>query len=122
MAIQIEFEGYVNEVRNYDWGVVYNVAHRQVKKDAAGQWETAGYDYFGVSVESAVPGVEKDSKVRVKGTLKTKRYEKKDGSGSAVALNVRGQSVEPIQKPATVPDMQELWPTVKEIPEDNAPF
>jgi hypothetical protein len=86
------------------------------------QWETVGYDNFSVSVEKPVPGVEKASKVRVQGTLKTKRYEKKDGSGSAMALNVRAVSVEPLVKPASVSDMQELWPTVKQIPEDNAPF
>ena len=122
MAVKVEFEGYVNDVRSFDWGVVYNVAHRQVKKDAAGQWETAGYDYFSVSVNKAVPGVEKDSKVKVSGSLKTKRYEKRDGSGTAVALNVRADLVEPVQKAASVSDMQAIWPEVKQIPEDNAPF
>lgn len=122
MAVHIEFEGYVNDVRNYDWGIVYDCSHQQRQMNKQNQWETVGYDYFAVSVEKAVPGVEKGGKVRVKGTLKTKRYEKKDGSGSAVALNVRAVSVELLVKPASVSDMQELWPTVKEVPEDNAPF
>ena len=122
MAVHIEFEGYVNDVRNYDWGIVYDCSHAQRQMNKSNQWETVGYDNFGVSVEKAVPGVEKGGKVRVQGTLKTKRYEKKDGSGTAVALNVRAVSVEPLVKPASVSDMQELWPTVKEIPEDNAPF
>jgi single-stranded DNA-binding protein len=122
MAVKVEFQGYVNDVRHYDWGVVYNVAHRQVKKDQAGQWETVGYDYFSVSVNKAVDGVEKDSKVNVTGSLKTKRYEKRDGSGTAVALNVRADVVELVQRGASVSDMQAIWPEVKQIPEDNAPF
>lgn len=125
MAVSIEFEGFVNDVRRFDWGVVYDVSHRQVTKDAQGQWETAGYDYFGVTVNEPVPGVEKDSKVKVKGTLKTKRYDKKDGSGKAVALNVRASSVELVQKPASVGEMQEIWPDVRQVPvdtSDNAPF
>jgi hypothetical protein len=124
MAVSIEFEGFVNDVRRFDWGVVYDVSHRQVTKDAQGNWQTAGYDYFGVTVNEPVPGVEKDSKVKVVGTLKTKRYDKKDGSGKAVALNVRATSVELVQKPASVSEMQEIWPAVREIPaeSDNAPF
>lgn len=121
MAVRVEFEGYINDIRQYDWGVVYNIAHKQVQKSAGGSWETVGYDYFSVTGQ---PGFEKDQKVRVTGTLKSKRYEKKDGSGSAVALNVRAETMDKVEyenKPASVPDMQQIWPDVKQIPEDT-PF
>jgi hypothetical protein len=118
MAIQVEFEGYINEVKSFDWGTVYNVSHRQVTKNAAGQWETAGYDYFDVSGEA---GFDKDDKVRVKGTLKTKRFDKRDGS-KGIALQVRATSLEKLEKPASVSDMQAIWPEVKQIPDENAPF
>lgn len=118
MAISIEFEGYINEVKAFDWGTVYNVSHRQVIKNAGGQWETAGYDYFDVSGES---GFAKDEKVRVKGTLKTKRFDKRDGS-KGIALQVRATSMERVEKPASVPDMQKIWPEVKQVPDDSAPF
>ena len=121
MAIQIEFEGYVNEVKQFDWGTVYNVSHRQVIKNAAGEWETAGYDYFDVSVQKGTPELPKDQKVKVKGTLKTKRFDKKDGS-KGIALQVRAADITPMEKPASVPDMQTIWPGVKQVPEDNAPF
>jgi len=121
MAVKVEFEGYVNEVKQFDWGTVYDVGHRQVIKNAAGQWETAGYDYFNVSVPKGTPDIAKDSKVKVKGTLKTKRFDKKDGS-KGVALQVRAESVEAMEKPASVPDMQAIWPEVKQVPDENAPF
>lgn len=116
MAIQVEFEGYVNEARKFDWGTVYNVSHRQVIKNAAGQWETAGYDYFDVQ---GPEGFVKDDKVKVKGTLKTRRFDKKDGS-KGLALQVRATSMERVEKPASVADMQQIWPDVKQIP--DTPF
>ena len=125
MAVSVEFEGFVNDVRQFDWGVVYDVSHRQVTKDASGEWETAGYDYFSVTVSEHNAEVEKDVRVKVKGTLKTKRYDKKDGSGKAVALNVRASSVEVTKKPASVSEMQEIFPGMKQVPvssPDNAPF
>jgi single-stranded DNA-binding protein len=122
MAIQIEFEGYVNEVKPFDWGTVYNVGHRQVIKNAAGEWETAGYDYFDVSTQKGTAEVAKDTKVRVKGTLKTKRFDKKDGS-KGIALQVRAVELEALEKkPASVPEMQQVWPDLKQVPADNAPF
>jgi len=119
MAVKVEFEGYVNEVKPFDWGTVYNVSHRQVIKNAAGQWETAGYDYFDVSVPKGTPEIAKDTKVKVVGTLKTKRFDKRDGS-KGIALQVRAESVEPLQKPQT--PMEQVWPDVKQIPDENAPF
>lgn len=121
MAVKVEFEGYVNEVKPFDWGTVYNVSHRQVIKNAAGQWETAGYDYFDVSVPKGTPEIAKDQKVKVVGTLKTKRFDKRDGS-KGIALQVRAESVEPLERPATVGQMQQVWPDVKQIPDENAPF
>ena len=121
MAIKIEFEGYVNEVREFEWGVVYNVSHSQRIKNHQGEWETAGYDYLDVS---GVAGFQKDDRVKVTGNLKTKRYDKKDGS-KGIALQVRAETIEKVEKsparPATVGDMQELWPNVKQIPDDT-PF
>ena len=121
MAVQVEFEGYVKEIKPFNWGTVYTVAHRQVTKNAQDQWETAGYDYFEVSVEAGGPKLEDDSKVKVVGTLKTKRFDKRDGS-KGVALKVWAKSIEPMEKPASVSEMQGIWPEVKQIPDDNAPF
>lgn len=117
MAVKVEFEGYIKEVKPFDWGTVYTVAHRQVIMNAQKQWETAGYDYFEVSGE---PGLEEDSKVKVVGNLKTKRFDKRDGS-KGVALQVRADSIEALQKPATMPEMQAALPGIREIPEET-PF
>lgn len=120
MAIEVKFRGYVNNVRTFDWGTSYDVSHNQVKKTPEGKWETVGRDYFQVVGE---PGFQENDQVEITGTLKTKLYDKKDGSGKGVALQVRATQMSKVERPgATVPEMQSIWPTVKQIPDDNAPF
>ena len=123
MAIEVKFRGYVNEVKTFDWGTSYSVSHNQVKKTPDGRWETIGRDYF--SVVGPAGFVENDQ-VEIVGTLKTKLYDKKDGS-KGVALQVRAQSMSRVEgrgapTPPVPPAVQTLWPDVKAIPEDNAPF
>lgn len=120
MAIQIEFRGYVNEVRTFDWGTSYSVSHNQVKKTPDGKWETVGKDYFSVVGPA---GFQENDQVTVKGTLKTKFYDKKDGSGKGVALQVRAQEMNRVERetPKQSSPVLDVWPEVKQVP-DNAPF
>jgi hypothetical protein len=99
MAIQIEFSGFINEVKKFEWGTVYDISHSQRMQNDNGEWETAGYDYFSVIGD---PGFEANQRVTVKGRMKTKRYEKKDG-GTGVKLEVRADSITEYQSQADVP-------------------
>jgi hypothetical protein len=90
MAIQIEFSGYINEVKKFEWGTVYDISHAQRQQSESGQWETVGYDYFSVIGD---PGFEKDQRVTVKGRLKTKKYDKRDGT-KGTTLEVRAEYIE----------------------------
>lgn len=91
MAIEVKFTAYVNEVKAFSWGQVAKVAHAQVKKNDAGEWETVGRDYFDVILPAGVSVAEKD-KVDIIGKLKTKSYDKKDGT-KGLSLEVRAESV-----------------------------
>lgn len=91
MAIKVEFTGFVNEVRVHDWGTVLKVSHNQVKKNDAGKWETVARDYLDVIVDGKTPFAAND-RIDVVGKLKTKFYDKKDGS-KGVSLEVRGDEV-----------------------------
>lgn len=95
MAIPIgPFQAYVNEVKVFNWGSVANVAHNQVKKNDAGEWETVGRDYFSFVIPQGVT-VAKGDKVEITGKLKTKLYDKADGS-KGVSLEIRAESVTPV--------------------------
>jgi hypothetical protein len=132
--IKVEFKGYVNEVRTFDWGTVYNVSHNQVRKNHQGEWETVGRDYLSVIGPA---GFAKDDQVEIVGKLKTKLYDKRDGSGKGISLEVRADEMRKVERngnvnpvmqqtvnkmTASVPDMQQVWPTVKQIPDDSVPF
>jgi len=121
--IRVEFDGFINKVREYEWGVVYDIAHTQRKKQPDGTFANDGKDYFSVTGEKVMS---EGDLVSVKGTLKTKTYDKRDGSGKGVALNVRATEMTRRAtlggQPASVSDMQGLWPEVKQVPDDNAPF
>lgn len=99
MAVNVVFEGFVNEVKPFSWGTVAKVSHSQrAKNDATGQWETVGKDYFDVTLPEGVT-VPEGELVRVEGTLKVGTYDKKDGT-TGVALKVRAQSVRKVERGA----------------------
>lgn len=94
MAVDIKFEGFINEIRSFEWGTVYNIAHNQMLKDEQGEWKVDGKDYFSVTGPA---GFDEGDKVAVVGRLKTKTYEKKDGS-KGVALNVRATEMSKVER------------------------
>lgn len=97
MALNIQFEGYVNEVKQFSWGAVAKVSHSQrAKNEATGQWETVGKDYFDVTLPDG-QAVDEGSLVKVVGTLKVGTYEKKDG-GTGIALKVRAQEISAVER------------------------
>lgn len=91
MAIEVKFTGFVNEVKVFEWGTVLKVSHNQVKKNDVGKWETVARDYLDVIVDGKTPFAAND-RIDVVGKLKTKFYDKKDGS-KGVSLEVRGDEV-----------------------------
>jgi hypothetical protein len=120
MAIEVKFSGYVNRVKQFDWGVVYDIAHNQVVKNQAGEWETVGKDYFQVVGPA---GLQEGQAVEVIGRLKTKTFDKSDGS-KGISLQVRASSIEPVQtrgKAAESPVVAQ-WPAAREIPDNTIPF
>ena len=115
--IEVKFKGYVNEVKTYDWGTVYNVSHNQVRKNHQGEWETVGRDYLSVTGPA---GFAENDQVEVVGSLKTKTYEKRDGS-KGIALQVRATSMSEVKRNSHVnathqQTLNSVWPEVNEIP------
>lgn len=97
MAINVVFEGYVNETKAFSWGNVAKISHSQrAKNDATGQWETVGKDYFDVTLPEG-SNVAEGQLVTVTGTLKVGTYEKRDG-GTGISLKVRAQTVAEVDR------------------------
>lgn len=96
MALNISFEGFVNEVKTFDWGTVAKVSHSQRAKNDAGIWETIGKDYLDVTLPAGAT-VTENSLIKVEGTFKVSTFDKKDGS-TGIAIKVRAQSVEAVER------------------------
>lgn len=102
MAINVSFEGFINEVKVLSWGTVAKVSHSQrAKNEQTGQWETTGKDYFDVTLPDGV-NVNEGALVKVTGTLKVGTFEKRDGS-TGVALKVRAQDIAPVDRGNAAP-------------------
>lgn len=116
--IKVEFDGFVSEVKEFDWGTVVSVAHNQRGKDEKGEWITTGRDYFKVIVDKSTVVSEND-KVQVVGRLKTKSYEKKDGS-KGTSLEVRADAFIVTQKgkpnPQSTAFIPSDWEEVTDLP------
>lgn len=99
MALKIEFEGWVNEVKDFSWGRAISMTHQQrAQNRTTGEWETVGKDYLDVSVSHDSEIVIPDGKLlRVFGNLKVETYVKRDGS-TAVALKVRATRLEAVER------------------------
>jgi hypothetical protein len=122
--IQVEFKGYVNGVKQFDWGTVYDVAHNQVKKNDQGQWEKTGADYFSVV---GPEGFHEGDLIEVKGRMKTKRYDKRDGT-KGMSLEVRADDITVVSK-GSAPESKQghaavnaVWPTMDVPGGSDAPF
>ena len=110
MAVKVQFRGFVNDIKQFDWGVIYNMAHSQRQKDEQGEWQTTGYDYFDVVDNSRMTSFVKGDQVEVSGNLKTRRYEGKDGV-QRIALQVRADSMDKVRGQARGPAaIEEAFP------------
>jgi hypothetical protein len=112
MSIKVSFEGWVNEVKTFDWGNVVKVSHNQNSKNAlTGEWEVIGKDYLDITVTPEQLSYIRNAKVvKVEGTLKVSTYPKKDGT-FGVAMKVWATSIEPVERTKSyasqIPDIAE---------------
>jgi single-stranded DNA-binding protein len=102
MALNIEFDGWLNEVKTLDWGTVFVVTHDNRAKNDAGNWETVSKDWIDVTVpqsdvEAVISATGGAGLVHVTGTLKVGTYDKRDGS-TGIKYRVRATSVKPVQR------------------------
>jgi len=118
MSIKVTFEGWVNEVKTFDWGNVMRVTHDVRTKNAlTGEWETTSKDYLDVTVTNEQLSYVNGAKVvNVTGSLKVSTYAKKDGS-TGVALKVRALEIAPVER-----KIKATFNQIPDIAEADMPF
>lgn len=108
MAIAVQFTGFLQEVKHFDWGSVVEVAHTNRKKNDAGQWETVSTDYIDVIVDAKdrdsyerIFQMEKSTRLAVSGNMKWNIYTKRDGQPGA-KMKVYVEDIEAVGDPVKI--------------------
>lgn len=106
----IELTGWLNDVKEFHWGVALKVAVDVRKKNHQDEWETVDKTIYDVTTEQR-PALEGVKQVTVKGRISgTSTFEKRDGStGSAV--KVRANTITPAGDKVNEAAIMQQWPT-----------
>lgn len=122
---QVELTGWLNDVKEFDWGTALKVSIDVRKKSHQGEWETVDKTVYDITTDgrTALEGVKQ---VTVKGRITgTSTFLKRDGTPGA-AIKVRADSVAPAENQVVSEKVNHaainaVWPSV--TPGDaQAPF
>jgi len=121
----IELTGWLNDIREFDWGTALKVSVDVRKKNHQGNWETVDKTVYDVTTDGKTP-LEGVKQVTVKGRITgTNTFQKRDGStGSAV--KVRAESIVIASDKRSEAAILDTWPTAQigqaEPIDQGAPF
>ena len=108
----IELTGWLNDVKEFSWGVALKVAVDVRKKNHQDEWETVDKTVYDVTTDQR-PALEGVKQVKVKGRISgTSTFQKRDGStGSAV--KVRANTITPAGEKVAEAAILNQWPTAQ---------
>ena len=121
----IELTGWLNDVREFDWGTALKVSVDVRKKTPEGTWETVDKTVYDVTTDGKTP-LEDVKQVTVKGRITgTNTFQKRDGSTGA-AVKVRAESIVIASDKRNEAAIMDTWPTAQIGPaepiDQGAPF
>ena len=125
----IELTGWLNDVKDFDWGRALKVAVDVRKKNDSGEWETVDKTVYDVTTDSRTP-LDGVKQVVVSGRIVgTNVFQKRDGS-SGFSVKVRAESVSPadnqiVAEKTDFAAVNQVWPTVtpgQAKVDESAPF
>jgi hypothetical protein len=123
---QVQVTGWLNDVKDFEWGRALKVSVDVRKKNHQGEWETVDKTIYDVTTDNRAP-LDGVKQVVVSGRIVgTNVYEKRDGS-SGFSIKVRAEKVEPaanqvVEKTGHAA-LNEVWATATPGGiEESAPF
>jgi hypothetical protein len=123
---QIQLTGWLNDVKDFEWGRALKVSVDVRKKNHQGEWETVDKTIYDVTTDNRAP-LDGVKQVVVSGRIVgTNVFEKRDGT-SGFSIKVRAESVEPaanqvVEKTGHAA-LNEVWATATPGGiEESAPF
>ena len=108
----IEVTGWLNNVKEFDWGVVLKLSVDVRKKNDQGEWETVDKTIYDVTTDGKTP-LEGVKQVKVTGRITgTNTFQKRDGS-TGCSVKVRADRVEVASEKVNEAAIMETWPTAQ---------
>ena len=116
--------GWLNDVKDFQWGRALKVAVDVRKKNHQDEWETVDKTIYDVTTDSQT-ALDDVKQVTVVGRIVgTSAFQKRDGSTGS-AIRVRAESVSVAGQKTQEAAINEVWPTVNPGQgkiEESAPF
>ena len=117
--------GWLNDVKDFDWGRALKVSVDVRKQNHQGEWETVDKTVYDVTTDDRSQNFEGVKQVTVEGRITgTNVFQKRDGS-SGFSIKVRGTSITPASDKVNEAAVNAVWPTVNPGQgkiEESAPF
>ena len=123
---RIELTGWLNDVKDFEWGRALKVSVDVRKQNDQGQWETVDKTTFDVTTDNRAP-LEGVKQVVVSGRITgTNVFQKRDGT-AGFSIKVRADSVAPAENQVVSEKVNHaainaVWPTVTPGASEEAPF
>lgn len=121
---QVTVTGWLNDVKEFDWGRALKVSVDVRKKNHQGEWETVDKTIYDVTTDGREP-LEGVKQVTVTGRIiGTNSFLKRDGS-TGVSIKVRAEKVQHASDKVNEAAILTTWPTaIPGKPEtiEEAPF
>lgn len=120
----ITVTGWLQDVKDFDWGRALKVSVDVRKQNHQGEWETVDKTVYDVTTDDRSMIFDGIKQVTVEGRITgTNVYQKRDGS-SGFSIKVRGSSITPVGSKVNEAAINQVWPTVNpgQPISESAPF
>jgi hypothetical protein len=122
----VKVTGWLNDVKDFDWGRALKVSVDVRKQNHQGDWETVDKTVYDVTTDDRSQNFEGVKQVTVEGRISgTNVFQKRDGT-SGFSIKVRGISITPASEKILEAAIMDTWPTAKigqgEAITESAPF
>ena len=123
---RIELTGWLQDIKDFDWGRAIKVSVDVRKQNDQGQWETVDKTTYDVTTDNRAP-LEGVKQVVVSGRITgTNTFQKRDGT-AGFSIKVRADSVAPAENQVVSEKVNHaainaVWPTVTPGAPEEAPF
>jgi hypothetical protein len=120
----VKVTGWLNDVKDFDWGRALKVSVDVRKQNHQGEWETVDKTVYDVTTDDRSQNFEHVKQVTVEGRITgTNVFQKRDGT-SGFSIKVRGTSITPASEKVQEAAVNMVWPTVNpgQPISESAPF